>query len=145
MNRRGKTVMRRVGRLIAAGALAWPAVAISQDFPAGVYAASPELCEAAKTGGAQAIFEDGYTVLTVEGFLGIEYHCEFLQVLPGKRTPGFVVTALCEEPGYAFPDVLAIMPRGEGELEVTSSLDAAGGEPSGNSGTYHLCEGVTLP
>lgn len=137
--------MRSTRILIAASILAWPGAAMSQEFPAGVYAATPELCEAARTGGAQAIFEDGNTVLTAEGFLGIEYHCDFLQVLPGKRTPGFVVTALCEEPGYAFPDMLAIMPRGEGELEVTSSLDAVGGEPSGNSGTYHLCEGLTLP
>ena len=137
--------MRTTRNLIAGCILALPATAMSQEFPVGVYTASPELCEAARTGGAQAIFEDGYTVLTAEGFLGIEYHCDFLQVLAGKRTPGFVVTALCEEPGYAFPDVLAIMPRGEGELEVTSSLDAAGGEPSGNSGTYHLCEGLTLP
>ncbi|MFN3546416.1 MAG: hypothetical protein ACK4U0_02910 [Mesorhizobium sp.] len=137
--------MRTERYLVLAAILALPATAMAQEFPAGVYAASPELCEVARTGGAQAIFEDGYTVLTANGFLGIEYHCDFLQVLPGKRTPGFVVTALCEEPGYAFPDVLAIVPRGEGELQVTSTLDAAGGEPSGNSGTYHLCEGLTLP
>lgn len=137
--------MRRTRSLIAACILAWPVAALSQEFPDGVYAASPELCEAARSGGAQAIFEDGYTVLTADGFVGIEYHCDFLQVIAGKRTPGFVVTALCEEPGYAFPDLLAIVPRGEGQLEVTSSIDVVGGEPSGNSGTYHLCEGVTLP
>jgi len=137
--------MASMRALLLVAGLAWSVGAAAAEFPEGVYAASPELCAAARSGGVQAIFEDGYTVLTAAGFEGIEYHCDFVQVLPGRRTPGFVVTALCEEPGYAFPDVLAIVPRGEGELQVTSSLDAAGGEPSANSGTFHLCEGVELP
>ena len=117
----------------------------AEDFIAGVFAPSPELCEAAESEGLQAIFERGDVVLTARGILGIEYHCDFLQVLEGTRTPGFVVTALCEEPGTAFPDVLAIVPRGEGQLELSSTTDAAGGEPSINSGLYHVCTGVDAP
>ena len=145
MQAAGGKLLGSMRLLVVAGGLAWSPGAWAADFPVGVHVASPELCEAARAGGLQAIFEDGYTVLTAAGFEGIEYHCDFVQVLAGKRTPGFVVTALCEEPGFAFPDLLAIVPRGEGELEVTSTLDAAGGEPSANSGTYHLCEGVALP
>ncbi len=139
--------MIRIARMMIVAALASiPAAAMgAEDFISGVYAPSPELCAAAKTGGVQSIFEQGDVVLTARGILGIEYHCDFLQVLKAPRTPGFVVTALCEEPGLAFPDVLAIMPRGEGELELSSTADAAGGEPSMNSGLYHLCEGVAAP
>lgn len=119
------------------------------DFISGVYASSPELCERARSSpdGLQAVFEDGNVVLTARGILGIEYHCDFLQVLRGTRTPGFVATALCEEPGFAFPDTIAIVPRGEGELELTAASGGAEeeGGPSGNSGLFHLCEGVTPP
>lgn len=120
------------------------------DFISGVYAASPELCERARASpdGLQTVFEDGNVVLTASGILGIEYHCDFLQVLRGTRTPGFVVTALCEEPGFAFPDTIAIVARGEGELELTAASSGGGGDDgaaSGNSGVFHLCEGVTPP
>lgn len=131
--------------LLLAGGLVWSACAAAADFPGGVYAPSQELCAAGQAGGIQSIFEQGDTVLTAAGIEGIEYHCDFVQVLEGWRTPGFVVTALCEEPDFAFPDLLAIVPRGEDELQVTSVLDAAGGEPSANSGTYHLCKGLELP
>lgn len=116
-------------------------------FIEGVYAGSPELCETARASpdGLQKLFEEGNVVLTARGIEGIEYHCDFLDVRKGSRTPGWVATALCEEPGYAFPDLISIMPRGEGELELVSVRDAGGDEPSGNSGTYHLCAGVAEP
>jgi hypothetical protein len=130
--------------MLGAALLAGAGAAAAAELPGGVYAASPELCQTARTRGLEAVFEEGNVVLTAGGIQGIEYHCDFVQVLGGRRSPGFVVTALCEEPGYAFPDLLAIVARGEGRLEVTSALDA-GGEPSSNAGLYHLCEGVTPP
>jgi hypothetical protein len=121
--------------------------AAAQEFISGVYAASEELCASAKSKGLQSVLEEGNTILTYRGIEGIEYHCDFLDVKNGARTPGFLITALCEEPGYAFPDVLAIVPRGEGQFEVTSVRDAQSSdeETSGNSGTYYFCDGVALP
>jgi hypothetical protein len=119
----------------------------ADDFIDGVYVASDEDCARAKTSpdALQALFENGKVVLTARGIEGIEYHCEFLQVLKGTRSPGFVALALCEEPGYAFPDTIAIMPRGEGELELTSFTAREAAEPTVNSGSYRLCEGLALP
>lgn len=116
----------------------------AQDFIAGAYAASADLCETARRDGVQAMLEEGETVLTAKGLEGIEYHCDFLQVLDDKRVSGWLVTALCEEPGYAFPDLISIVPRGEGELELTSVVSHAGGN-NGNSGLYQLCQGVEAP
>jgi hypothetical protein len=113
----------------------------SGDAFEGVYARSKELCSQAQQD-IQTVFETGEAVLSARGILGIEYHCDFMDLRTKERTPGWLATALCEEPGYAFPDLLAIMPRGEGELEVTSMRPA---EEDGNSGMYFLCEGVALP
>jgi hypothetical protein len=110
----------------------------------GVYSRSQEQCAAAKQD-FQAFIENGETVLTPRGIEGIEYNCEFLDWKMATRSPGAIVTALCEEPGYAYPQVFAVMPRGEGELEFTLSLaEGASGEP-GNAGMYYLCEGVSVP
>lgn len=122
-----------------------PGVSTAQEATIeGVYARSPEICAAAKKD-LQTLFENGETVLTKNGIEGIEYHCEFVDLKSSGSTPGWIATALCEEPGYAFPDLLVIMPRGAGELEVTSVRPAGEDGNSGNAGMYYQCEGVSMP
>jgi hypothetical protein len=129
--------------IVAAGAgIASPAPA--QDMIQGVYARSTEQCTAVQAD-LQAYIETGDTILTPRGIEGIEYNCEFVDWKMATRSPGAIVTALCEEPGYAYPQLFAVMPRGEGQLEFTLSLaEGASGEPS-NAGMYYLCEGVAAP
>ena len=116
----------------------------AQDMIQGVYARSAEQCAEARKD-FQTFIENGETVLTSRGIEGIEYNCEFLDWKMATRSPGAIVTALCEEPGYAYPQVYAVMPRGEGELELTLSLqEGADGAPS-NAGLYYLCEGFEMP
>ncbi|MBX3577897.1 MAG: hypothetical protein KF723_11855 [Rhizobiaceae bacterium] len=117
--------------------------AAAQDMIKGVYARSPEQCTAAKAD-FQSFIENGEIVLTARGLEGIEFNCEFLDWKMATRSPGAVVTALCEEPGYAYPQVFAVMPRGEGELELTLAVAEADGEAT-NAGLYYLCDGVTMP
>lgn len=121
-----------------------PAVA-ADDFIAGVYAQSEELCAQAGKDGLQTVLEAGNVLLTARGFEGIEYHCEFLAVIKATRSAGWLANALCEEPGYAFPDMLSIMPRAEGQLEVTSVRVPDPDDPGGNGGTYFRCDGVEVP
>lgn len=140
-------MIRGVGILVtsfAALASAAPAAA-AEDFITGVYAQSEELCAQAKKEGLQPVVEAGNVVLTARGIEGIEYHCEFLGVAKARRSGGWLVNALCEEPGYAFPDVLSIMPRSEGQLELASVRTADPDDPGGNGGTYFLCDGVKTP
>lgn len=129
---------------ILALASASPAAA-ADEFITGVYAQSEELCAQAKSQGVQSLVEAGNVLLTARGFEGIEYHCEFLGVTKATRSDGWLASALCEEPGYAFPDMLSIMPRAEGQLEVTSVRVPDPDDPGGNGGTYFHCEGVTAP
>ncbi len=136
--------MRR-GIVVAGMLLAAPAAA-QQAFIEGVYLRSVEQCEKARKDGLQAVFGRGDVAMTARGIEGIEYHCDFLEVLRGNRSPGWRVSALCEEPGYAYPETLAVMPRGEGELELTAASDMRNeDENSGNSGMWFHCKDVPLP
>lgn len=109
----------------------------------GVYLRTVELCDAARTNGIESVLEQGELLLGERGFEGYEFNCQFVQSLQAPRSPGWVVTALCEEPGYAYPELLAIMSRSEGSVDVTVS---AADESEGTvAGTYHRCEGLALP
>ena len=117
--------------------------AAAQQPIEGVYLKTVELCDAAKANGIESVLEQGELVLGARGFEGYEFNCAFVQSLPVTRSPGWIVTAFCEEPGYAYPELLAIMSRSEGSVDVTVS---AADESEGTvAGTYHLCEGLALP
>jgi hypothetical protein len=118
--------------------------ATAQEMIKGVYSRSQEQCDAARKD-FQAFIETGEVVMTHRGFEGIEYNCEFIDWKNATRSPGAIVIALCEEPGFAYPQVFAFMPRGEGEIEVTLSLAENADESAANPGLYYLCEGVTMP
>jgi len=120
--------------------------AIAQELPDGVHLSPPELCEEARRNGIESVLEQGNLMLTRRGLEGYEYNCEFIDVRKAERSAGWLVTALCEEPGHAFPDVIAIMPAGEGEIQLTSIVPAGeDGFGGGNSGLYARCEGVSPP
>lgn len=131
--------------LAAAALLAATLPLTAEEFISGVYAETPELCAKARGEGLGAVLEGGNVVLSARGIDGYEYHRDFIQVVKGTRTPGHVVLALCEEPGYAFPDTMAIFPRAEGQLQLTAQGDNGDESGGGNSGTFHFCEGVALP
>lgn len=110
----------------------------------GVYARSKENCAAAKAD-FQAFVETGEVILTQRGIEGIEYNCEFLDWKSSKSAPGAIVTALCQEPGRAVPEILAIIQSNDTELELTTVETGRPDEETSNAGTYFLCEGVTRP
>lgn len=128
--------------LVAAALLVIAAVPASAfDKIDGVYARSKENCVAAKAD-FQAFVETGEVILTQHGIEGIEYNCEFLDWKSAARAPGAVVTALCQEPGRAVPEILAIIQSNDTELELTTIDSGRPDEETSNAGTYYLCEGV---
>ncbi len=129
------------GVLILAATL--PAAA-ADSFVTGIYMRSQDLCAAAKKGGIESVLEEGNVLLTERGFESYEYNCEFLTVTPATRAPGWVVTALCQEPGYAFPDVLSVIKMNDTQIDIASVRTTTEEDP-GNSGSYFLCEGVEMP
>jgi hypothetical protein len=93
-----------------------------------------------------SIFKAGNIVLSARGLQGVEYNCEFLQVTKATRSPSWAVTAICQQPGYVFPDVLSVTQMSPTQLDLVSVRPALHeSEQSGNSGSYFLCDGVALP
>jgi hypothetical protein len=130
--------------MAAAALLAGTATLQAQEgFLQGAYFSAPEACALAREGGTTSAIEEGHLLLTATGILGYEYHCDFVETHKARHGPNWLAAALCEEPGVAFPDLLAIAPRAEGSVEV-SSLAERGGETGGTT-TYILCEGVEAP
>ncbi|MET3521293.1 hypothetical protein [Mesorhizobium abyssinicae] len=130
-----------VSMLIAAS----PAPA-AEDFIDGVYLQSEELCAQAKKGKLQDVIEAGNIVLSAHGLQGVEYNCEFLQVTKATRSPSWAVTAICQEPGFVFPDVLSVTQMSPKQLDLVSVRPVDDeSDQAGNSGSYFLCEGVTPP
>jgi hypothetical protein len=130
-----------VSMLVAAS----PALA-AEDFIEGVYLQSEDLCAQAKKDTLQTLIEAGNIVLSARGLQGVEYNCEFLQITKATRSPSWAVTAICQEPGFVFPDVLSVTQMSPNQLDLVSVRPVDDeSEQSGNSGSYFLCDGVTPP
>lgn len=116
------------------------------DFVKGVYLQTEELCAQAKADSLQAVIEAGNILLTSRGLESIEYNCEFVQAIKAERSPSWAVTAICQEPGYVFPDVLSVTEMTPTQMDLVSvrPADTEGGG-SANGGSYYLCEGVEAP
>ena len=118
----------------------------ADDFIEGVYLQSEELCKQAKKDTLQALIDAGNIVLSAHGLQGADYNCEFLQISKATASPSWAVTAICQEPGYVFPDVLSVTQMNAKQIDLVSVRPVADeSEASGNSGSYYLCEGVALP
>ena len=130
-----------VSMLVAAS----PASA-AEDFIKGVYLQTQELCAQAKKDTLQTLIDAGNVILSADGLQSVEYNCEFVQVTKATRAPSWAVTAICQEPGFLFPDVLSITQMNATQIDIVSVRPTADeGEQAGNGGSYYLCDGVSLP
>ncbi|TIT04130.1 hypothetical protein [Mesorhizobium sp.] len=126
-------------------AVASPASA-AEDFIEGVYLQSEDLCAQARKDTLQALIDAGNIVLSARGLQSVEYDCEFLQMTKATLSPSWAVTAICQEPGHVFPDVLSVTQMNAKQIDLVSVRPADDeSEASGNSGSYFLCDGVALP
>lgn len=116
----------------------------ADDFIKGVYLASEELCAKAKKESLQSVLEAGEVALTSDGIEGVEFHCEFVQVTKAKLAPAWLVGAVCQEPGFVFPDTLSVTQLNEKQIDLVS-VKPAEPEAPGNSGSYFFCEGISPP
>lgn len=121
------------------------AAGADDDFIKGVYLSSEELCAQAKKDSLQTVIEAGNIVLTARGLDSIEYNCEFLQVTKATRAPAWLVNAVCQEPGYLFPDVLSVVQMNSTQIDLVSVKPIDPESGGGNGGSYYLCDGVTMP
>ncbi|RWE60383.1 hypothetical protein [Mesorhizobium sp.] len=118
----------------------------AEDFIEGVYLQSEDLCARAKKDTLEALIDAGNIVLSARGLQSVEYDCEFLQITKATLSPSWAVTAICQEPGHVFPDVLSVTQLSPKQIDLVSVRPAEDeSEASGNSGSYFLCDGVALP
>jgi hypothetical protein len=117
----------------------------ADDFINGVYLASEDLCAQARADSLQSVIEAGNLVLTSSGIESIEYNCEFATVTKASRAPAWLVNAVCQEPGYLFPDVLSVVQLSPTQIDLVSVTPADPESGGGNGGSYTFCDGVALP
>ncbi|MGB3027781.1 hypothetical protein [Paradevosia shaoguanensis] len=102
-----------------------------------LYVSKPEACEALQTKGVDAFNDLDFTTLSfTDGIQGMEFHCGFFDVKSKANTSAVLVEAICEEPGFMYPDLIAIGPWDDKTMQVISSYDlqsAAMAEASGEA------------
>jgi hypothetical protein len=139
-------MIMRIPVFVVAAAILLPSAASAADeFIKGVYLTSEELCAEAKADSLQSVIEAGNLILTARGIESIEYNCEFVTVAKATRSPAWLVNAVCQEPGYLFPDVLTITEMSPTQIELVSVTPVDPEIGGGNGGSYVLCEGVAPP
>ncbi len=111
--------MHRAALLAFAVLLAAGGSAVAQGLPESTFASSKDGCAKLKE---KTLAELGdaldFTVVSKSGFSANLQHCDFLTVTARNAT-SWLATAFCEEPGYGYPDLFAILEKPTGDLSVT--------------------------
>jgi hypothetical protein len=111
--------MHRAALLAFGVWLASSGFALAQALPEGTFASSKEGCIKLKEKTVTELGQDlDFTVFSKTGVSANAQRCDFVNVMPRNAT-SWLATAFCEEPGYAFPDVFAIVHKKTGDLSVT--------------------------
>ena len=99
--------------------LASSGLALGQGLPEGTFASSKEGCAKLKEKTVAELGQDlDFTVLSKTGVNTNSQRCDFVGVT-ARNTTSWLATAFCEEPGYVFPDLFAIVQKQMGDLSVT--------------------------
>ncbi|MCB1493219.1 MAG: hypothetical protein KDJ77_15730 [Rhodobiaceae bacterium] len=116
------------------------ALAVEADFIDGVFS-TEEGCLALTNKDPDA----NPVRLSRKGFDEIEWHCGFMGIDHQVQPEAWVATLLCEEPGYIYPDMVAMRFEDEKTLRVNFLSDEmaarAGGDPAYGE-PFVRCEGV---
>lgn len=111
--------MHRAAPLALGLWLAASGFAHAQGLPEGTFASSKEGCAKLKEKTVTELGQDlDFTVFGKTGVNANAQRCDFVSVTPRNAT-SWLAIAFCEEPGYAFPDVFAIVQKKTGDLSVT--------------------------
>lgn len=104
-----------------AGAFAQEDLTIDQSR---LYVSDPKACAALEEDGADAWLDSGFLTLSFTGGIqSIEFHCNFYDVKSRAGGNQLFIDAICELPGEIYPDVLAVTPWSESEIQVVSQAD----------------------
>ena len=111
--------MRRIALLMLGIWLGTAGAAAAQSLPEGTFASSKGGCTKLQAKTAAELGEDfDFFVLSKTGVTGYLQRCDFISVTARNAT-SWLATAFCEDAGYAYPDLFAIVQKAGGDLSVT--------------------------
>jgi hypothetical protein len=126
--------------LVATPALAQEDLRIDRN---GLYVSDPAACKALEDKGLDAWMDSDFLALRFsEGIQSMEFHCNFYDVKSREGSTHLFVDAICELPGEIYPDIFAVTPYSETEIQVVSGADATIAAVAGMS---EASEEVALP
>lgn len=107
-----------------------------------VHVSDPAACEALEEKGVDAWLDMDFLSLTFTGGIqSMEFHCNFYDVKGREGGTHLFVDAICELPGEIYPDILAVTPYSENQIQVVSGADAT----LAATGALQATEDMALP
>ncbi|WP_297104785.1 hypothetical protein [uncultured Devosia sp.] len=91
-----------------------------------LYVSDASACEALADKGVDAWMDVDFLSLSfVDGIQSMEFQCRFFEVKEREGSTHLFIDAVCEVPGEVYPDILAVTPYTETQIQVVSGYDAA--------------------
>lgn len=91
-----------------------------------LHVSDPAACAALESKGIEAFMAMDFLALSfTDGIQSMEFHCNFYEVKGREGSTHLFVDTICEAPGEIYPDILAITPYSETQIQVVSAFDAA--------------------
>jgi len=111
--------MHRIAVLMIGVWLGTVGTAKAQGLPEGTFTSSKAGCTKLQAKTAAELGEDfDFSVLSKSGVSGYLQRCDFVSVTARNAT-SWLASAFCEDAGYAYPDLFAIVQKAGGDLSVT--------------------------
>ncbi|MBN9332414.1 hypothetical protein [Devosia sp.] len=112
--------------LVSLLALAAPAFA-QEDLKIDqtkIYVSDATACGMIEDKGIEAFMDLDFLALDFsKGIQSMEFQCNFFDVKSREGSTHLFIDAICELPGEIYPDILAVTPYSETEIQVASSAD----------------------
>lgn len=119
--------MRHV--VLLAGLLATSAAMAQEDLridTTRLHVTDPAACTELEQKGVDAWLDRDFLALTFDrGIQSMEFDCRFFEVKERADSNQLFVDAVCSLPGEIYPDILAVTPWSETEIQVISGHDSA--------------------
>lgn len=89
-----------------------------------LYVSDPAACQALEKKGVDAWMDTDFLSLDFDdGIQSMEFHCNFYDVTAREGSTHLFIDAICELPGEIYPDILAVTPYSETQIQVVSQAD----------------------
>jgi len=89
-----------------------------------IYVSDAKACGMIENKGIEAFKDLDFLALDFsKGIQSMEFQCNFFDVKSRKGSSHLFIDAICELPGEIYPDILAVTPYSETEIQVASSAD----------------------